>query len=336
MSTAQVVIGIITWCLIFIAIAVFVSILIIIHKCRQEMQDVSALLIYNTCAGALLTCTTMCIMIASDLTTGFLIRSLGFCYAWGLIYDISQCSIYFSYCLQAMYRLFRVVFYQRKPLISYSLYFSLIVAQWLLIVALLLPPIPFKWYVPLPTEKYCLIPYTDVKAEVYHIAILYIIPLLCISTIYVWIIVFIYYSSRASIVVLAAVQRQRNLRDLIIVKRIAILVLTLIFLRFPTVIFMIYGITAGHLHPLTYSLVGLITSACLILIGLMTVYITPPLRKIVLAFFIRHPNQACVQKSSKKASQTPVAVVSDVVTSNRDDPTNLPEDADKVDNLERR
>ena len=254
MSTTLVVFGIITWCLIFIAMTVFFFICIVIYRCRREMQNISALLIYNTCTGALLTCMAMCIMVASDLTTGFLISNLGFCYAWGLLYDVSECSIYYSYCLQAIYRLFRVVFYQKKSLILYSSYSVVIIGQWLLILALLLPPIPLKWYTRLPIEKYCLIPYSNVGAEVYHIAILYIIPLVCISMTYLWIIVFIYYTSRASIIVLGAVQRQRNLRDLTVVKRIVILLLALVLLRFPTVIFMIYGIIVGHLPSINLQL----------------------------------------------------------------------------------
>ena len=178
------------------------------------------------------------------------------------------------------------LFHQKKSLTSYSLYTIVTIVQWISTFVLLLPPIPLKWYIHLPTEKYCLIPYTDINAEIYHIVILYAIPLVCISTIYAWIILFVHHSSRAPTVVIVAAQRKRNLRDLIVVKRIVILIAVLVLLRFPTIIFMIYGITVGHLHPLTYSIVDLIASACLIFIILMTVYITPPLRKNIFVFFM--------------------------------------------------
>ena len=326
MSPAQIIIGVISWCFIFIAMIIFLSICVTVYKSRREMEDVSMLLICNTCLGALLTCFTMCITIGSDLTTGFLTNNLHFCYAWGLFYDISQCSIYYSYCLQAIFRLCRIVFYKKKSLVSYSLYIIMSISQWLLTLALLLPPIPLKWYSRLPTEKYCLIPYTDVGGEMYHITILYVIPLVCISTTYVWIIIFVRYFSRTTTVVIAATQRQRNLRDLTIVKRIVILVSVLVLLRFPTIIFMIYGITSGGIYSLTYSIVGLITSVCLIIIGCMTIYITPPLRKNIFILYICHYSRANVQTASRQVSRTSVAVVGTGGAYNQDRLANLSDD----------
>jgi hypothetical protein len=48
---------------------------------------------------------------------------------------------------------------------------------------------------------------------------------------------------------------------------------------------MAHGAVTGSLYPLTYGIVGLITSVCLILIGLITVNITSQLRKQVLNLF---------------------------------------------------
>ncbi|CAF1128203.1 unnamed protein product [Didymodactylos carnosus] len=144
-------------------------------------------------------------------------------------------------------------------------------------------------------DQYCLIPYTDVTGEIYHIAILYIIPLVCIAVTYLWITVFIRQSSRVSLVIILAKQQQRNLRDLTIIKRIVILISVLVVLRFPTVIFMVYARIVGHLHPLTYGIVGLITSPCLIFIGLITIYITPQLQRNIFIFLRHHDSQVHVQ-----------------------------------------
>jgi hypothetical protein len=318
MSTSQTILGITSLCFIFIAFAIFLLICIIIFKSRNEWEDVSLLLICNTCVTVLLTCITLFIMTISNLSTGFLIYNLDFCYAWSLFYDMFECSIYYSYCLQAMYRLCRVVFYKKKSQASYSKFIRFTIGQWLLVVALLLPPIPLKWYNQLPNDKYCLIPYTNVNAEIDHIIVIYVVPLVCISTIYVWIIIFIRYISHTSTVIIAAKQRQRNLRDLAIVKRIAILLAILILLRFPTVIFMVYGIIVGQLYPLTYGIVGLITSVCLIVIGLMTIYMTSPLRKNILIVFICDNSAERIPDRRFKASQTPLAVVGDTFANRQD------------------
>jgi hypothetical protein len=49
---------------------------------------------------------------------------------------------------------------------------------------------------------------------------------------------------------------------------------------------MIYAVIVGHLYPLTYGIVGLITSVCMIIIGLMMIQITPQLRDNVFIFSI--------------------------------------------------
>jgi hypothetical protein len=214
-----------------------------------------------------------------------------FCYTWGLFYDIFECSIYYSYCLQAIYRLCRIVFYKKKFLLSYSLYVILILGQWLLILILLLPPVFVNWYARLPTEKYCLIPYTYIGPETYHIVLLYLIPLLCLATVYIWITKYMRSVTHTPALMIAAARRVRNQRDLTVIKRILMLISILIVLRFPTVIFMIHGAITGSLYPLTYGIVGIITSACLILIGLITIHITSPLRKHVLNIFLRQNNR---------------------------------------------
>jgi hypothetical protein len=291
MVTTATALGIINWCLNFVALLIFLSILIIIIKHRRELRTISIMLTANTCLAALLTCITICIMITSNLSTGFLTYNFCFCVIWGLLYDIFECLIYHSYYLQAFYRLCRVVFYKKKVLLSYSLYIILVFGQWLITIIILLPPVFLNWYTKLPTEQYCLVPYTDLIAEVYHIVILYAIPLLSIAIAYLWIAKYIRTSSRTSTMVLGTQKRRQNQRDLTVTKRIIILVSLLIALRFPTIIFMIYAISVGHLYPLTFGIVGLITSSCLIFIGLITIYITPELRKNFFVCLENHHNQ---------------------------------------------
>ncbi|CAF0958420.1 unnamed protein product [Didymodactylos carnosus] len=264
-------------------------------------------------------------MTSSNLFTGFLIYNLDFCCAWGLLYDMFECSIYHSYCLQAFYRLCRVVFYNKKSLLSYLLYIILIIGQWLLTFFLLLPPVFLKWYSQLPAEKYCLVPYTDINAEIYHIIILYIIPLVCITTTYLWITIFIHRSSYISLIT-AVKQRQRNLRDLTVIKRIIILILMLVVLRFPTIIFMIHAATIGHLYSLTYDIVGLITSTCLIFVGLITIHITPQLRKNISISLIHRNNRLHVQQIPLNHLKMSPTMDSNVTTIRQNKLTNTQED----------
>jgi cbb3-type cytochrome oxidase subunit 3 len=147
------ILGIFNWCLVFIAIFIYALIFYLMSRCSREARDISLLLTFNTCAAALLTCLTVSVMISSNLFRPFLVENMSFCLLWGLLYDVFQCSIYHSYCLQAFYRLCRVVFYKQKSLVSWSIYLILIVCQWSWILALLIPPVFINWYTRLPTEN---------------------------------------------------------------------------------------------------------------------------------------------------------------------------------------
>jgi len=305
MATVGTILGILNWGLNFIAILIFISIAFTAIKYRCDRRDIALILTYNTCSAALLACLAVCIMTTSNLSTGFLTYNLNFCCIWGLFYDIFECSIYHSYYLQAFYRLCRVVFYKKKSLLSYSLFIMLIIGQWSLTIIILLPPIFLNWYVRLPTEQYCLVPYTDLGAELYHIIILYTIPLISISITYLWITRFIRNSSTDASTMLAVNLRQRNLRDLTVLKRIVVLISILVALRFPTIIFMIYAVIGGHLYPLTFGIVGLITSVCMIFIGLMMIHITPHLRNNLFFYTIYGTNRVHTQQTLQQRLTIP-------------------------------
>jgi hypothetical protein len=58
---------------------------------------------------------------------------------------------------------------------------------------------------------------------------------------------------------------------------------------------MIYGVIVGSLYSLTYGIVGVITSVCLIFIGIITINTTSQLRKQVLVLFLHQNNRINAQ-----------------------------------------
>jgi hypothetical protein len=105
--------------------------------------------------------------------------------------------------------------------------------------------------------------------------------------------------------ILAANQRQRNLRDLTVIERIVVLISILVALRFPTIVFMIYAVIVGHLYPLTFGIVGLITSVCMIFIGLMMIHITPHLRNNLFFYTIYRNNRVHTQQTFQQRLTIP-------------------------------
>lgn len=305
--------GIISACFNVLATVVFMIIVLVAIRLRRERTDISLLLTINTCLASLLTCLAVCIMISSNFWSGFLTVNLEFCFIWGLLYDIFQCSIYHSYFLQALFRLCRVVFYRKKSLLSFSLYQALIIVQWFISVLVLLPPYFLHWYMPLLTEEYCLIPYTSIGPEMYHIIILYLLPLIGIICIYVWISRFIRRSSQAAAQNLAAHLRRRNERDLAMIKRIVLMISVLVAMRFPTIIFMIYAAITRYLHPITFSVVGVITSICLAAVGVMTVYFTPKLHNNLCCIMNMADNRIHVRQNVRPRVQPATTTDSGVI-----------------------
>ncbi|CAF1084821.1 unnamed protein product [Adineta steineri] len=288
MLTASLIFGITNWSLALISIIIFFFIFIIFAQIIREERasDVSIILVLNTCFASVLTSFAVVVMVSSNIFSPFLLINPSFCNVFGLLYDIFECSIYYSYCLQAFYRLCRVIYYKKKILLSYDLYKVLVLVQWLVTIILILPTYFFKWYIHLPTEKYCLIPYTNIIGSIYLIIFLYSIPLFTIIMVYVLITRHI-----RSPNIIRMQERQRNLRDLTVIKRIIICVLMLVVLRFPTIIFIIYGVVNGELFFLTYAIVGFVTGICLILIGLITIITTNKIKKSIMNFFNYNTNQ---------------------------------------------
>mgnify|MGYP001100918783 CR=1 FL=1 len=288
MQTIPLILNILNFSFNIFSISIYFGIILTIFKHQRVVKDIPLMLTYNTCFAAFLACLTVCFMAISNFTNGFLIYSYDFCIFWGLLYDIFVCSIYHSYYLQAFYRLCRVVFYKKKFLLNHRLFIILILGQWFIAILILLPPIIFHWYQMLANEYYCLVPYTNYVAETYHISAIYLMPIVFIVVAYVWIANFIRSTSRTTTTLLGAHQRQRNQRDLTVIKRIATLISILVALRFPTIIFMIAAHIQGYLYVYTFGIVGLITSLCMIIIGCMMIYITPQLRNYFLNFISRN------------------------------------------------
>ncbi|CAF3995508.1 unnamed protein product [Adineta steineri] len=65
----------------------------------------------------------------------------------------------------------------------------------------------------------------------------------------------------------------------------------LIILRFPTIIFIIFGLIYGDLNYLTHPIVGSVTAICLILIGLLSILATNKIKKN----FLKHLNYPSTQ-----------------------------------------
>ena len=118
--------------------------LIIYHR-RQYPINTSVLLIGNT--YLFLMFTSLCLVdICAHNLYGDLYGNVSFanwwCYTRVYLLHVELCSIYLSYLLQALFRLFRIVLYRYQRLQTFRFILRLIIFQWFLAFLIIIPAIP--------------------------------------------------------------------------------------------------------------------------------------------------------------------------------------------------
>ncbi|UJR24446.1 hypothetical protein I4U23_005822 [Adineta vaga] len=219
---------------------------------------------------------------SSNLTFFCKIRS-------GYLISICSLSVALSYVLQAIYRLYRIVF--PTSLIHcrhYYFWFLLILLQWLFTLIICLPFLFIKGfiaYIPFE-ESYCVTTYRSLTASIYGSIVIYIIPLSILITIYVYVVLFIKRLQHGT-----TIHRQRqNQRDLTVIKRIILTVNGLVFAGLPSMIlWMIYLINGNLIEPLIYQITWLSIQLSIVIENLLLIYFTKEIRDFIRPIRIVHP-----------------------------------------------
>jgi hypothetical protein len=204
------------------------------------------------------------------------------CHWRGFLIHGVLCVLYDSYILQAIYRLFRVVFYRYKHLHTFSLYCFIIFIQSLFGLI----SISFVFIrgnvIYLPTEYYCQTPFTNISAIVYVAFRIFFLPILVIAIVYMCLLNHIRQKSN-----ICRRRSKHNRRNLIVIRQILLMLTNLILLGLPSIIFLIIFIFTGYLVPITYRIGWLSVSFSLVFLAYMLIQLTRPLRKTMRKFFRR-------------------------------------------------
>jgi uncharacterized BrkB/YihY/UPF0761 family membrane protein len=112
---------------------------------------------------------------------------------------------------------------------------------------------------------------------------LFLLPILCIAVIYICLLNYVCQRNTLSkIYRRRSKQRQRNL---IVIRRILLMLTILILLGLPSMIFLIIFIFTGHLVSITYRIGWLSVSFSLVFLAYMIIQLTRPLRKTMRRIF---------------------------------------------------
>lgn len=269
--------------IIFPSIGILSSIsilfLIIYHRHRCPIT-IPVILISNTYLFIILM--LFCLVdMSSHSLYGDLLENISlenqWCYIRAYVLHVELCSIYLSYVLQALFRLFRIVFYKYQRLQTFRFVLGLIIFQWILAFIIVTPSIPLGYFQYLPQNYYCHIPLTNLQGTLLISMTTYYGPTLASSTIYFYIMYQIKQRTR-----LATLQnRHRSMqRDVIVLRRIFILVGIFLVFLVPSMILWFSYFATDYLHPLIYHVEWLTISMSLSTVAIVSAIINPPIRQL--------------------------------------------------------
>ncbi len=129
----------------------------------------------------------------------------------------------------------------------------------------------------LPNEHYCYVPYTHFRGILWLAFNCYGIPVISLSLIYLRITIYIRRQTNNQTFVV----KQRQDRDMIIIRRILITIGLLMALGIPGVVFLVMLRITGEEYPLLLRIEWLFVSFSMIGLSLSVVVYTPQLENIV-------------------------------------------------------
>ncbi|CAF0942963.1 unnamed protein product [Adineta steineri] len=278
MNTALILSGI-GVCLYSITLAICITMLILICiRIRALKSNVSILLTCNTYFNSLLVSSIMLLMYSYTLR-GNLDSRLSFGGQWceirTYLTHVCFCSLYYSFVLQAIFRLFRIIFYKYKILQSFGVFLIAIMIQWILSFLCILPNLLLNDFQYLPTEYNCWIAFENIRGLILVLITIFNNPLSIIFTIYTQI---IRYTRRPT-----QIQQRRknsNKRDLIILKRIVILVFIVVGIGLPTAGIVLTYMITKYVVPFAYHIQGLSISLGVLVESISLIFITPQIQDI--------------------------------------------------------
>ncbi|CAF4012712.1 unnamed protein product [Adineta steineri] len=187
--------------------------------------------------------------------------------------------LYMTFVNQAFYRLILITYSQNRRFQSVKLYIILPIIE-IIILTCILPCvlIPLNGVTYLPNDHFCYATFTNIPGILSAAAIVYIGPFCCILFIYIHITKFIHQQGN----ILTLIIKQRQSRDLLITRRILIIVSLLFILGIPAMTLVFIFIITGEENPLLARIAFFPVSASQTGLSVVLLFSIPQLKNIVL------------------------------------------------------
>lgn len=243
----------------------------------SSFTDISILLTYNTYLALLMCCISLLIFHAHTLyrtLNPLALVATPWCHISFYFGFSALCALYFSYVLQAFFRLLRIAFYRKRSVQSFRFFFIFIVIQWVLAFLVALPSLLVKQIVYIPNEYNCQIQLNDILGFFSLMLIIYLIPTTVILSIYGYILRFIRLSNH-----LRSQRKNAAARDVVVLKRIVILSLSLIILGQPAFWISVIYWSTNYLVPMAYNIRDLAVVIGITGKIILVAFLTPQIRE---------------------------------------------------------
>jgi hypothetical protein len=198
-----------------------------------------------------------------------------YCQVRSYVNYVFICGFYYSCALQATFRLFRVVFSKHKILQSCRVFSIVAIVQWIIPIFYILAYFLSKDFEYQPDISSCWLSFKNIRALSIAMAFVYGSPLIMMSLIYVCIIRYIRQTVHTE-----QIRHNANKRDLIVVKRIILLVLIAMGIGIPTACILIIYMITNYLTSLAYHIQGLSLTTGLVVQSIVLAFISPQIREV--------------------------------------------------------
>ena len=265
----------------FTSASLFASLLIltlILIRIRPLATNVPIILTCNTyialIGASFMTLLILVLAINEDRDTSIAARDY-YCQIRSYVNYTFICAFYYSCVLQASFRLCRVVFPKRKALQSRGMCWLAIIGQWTLASAYIFVYLLLADFGYQPEIRSCWLSFTNIRALGIAMAFVYGVPLLIMALIYSRLIRYIRRTAH-----MQQLRQSSNKRDVLVVKRIIILVLIAMGIGIPTGCLLIAYMISGYKTPLAYHIQALSLTIGLVVESVALGYMTPQVREI--------------------------------------------------------
>ncbi|CAF0848845.1 unnamed protein product [Adineta steineri] len=203
------------------------------------------------------------------------------CLLMGYFAAIFLSMVYWSFANQAFFRLCRIVYSNIKWLQYFWLYIVIPPVEFILVCLLLCPILLWHDIVYLSSDYYCNVANKNIRGIVWLLSLGYGTPLLLLLFIYIYITIYIYRQMNTQTLIV----KQRQQRDLVVIRRILITVVLLIALQIPRIVLLIMLFITKQEYTFFARIEWLFISFSMIGLCLSMAIFTPQLRSIILKKF---------------------------------------------------